>query len=830
MKITYLIIAAALISSIAVNGQPKRAASRIEKSHRFDPIQERPSEENGIGLIRQSSGAKKDDAFLLKNEKISKSGYHRKYYDQYYKGIKVEGSRYSVHSKGGKIEHIIGVYHDVGDVNTNPVLSESQAIQSAIRKIGAEKYMWEDSTEESLLKKIKGNADATYYPKGELVICNSNDEYRLAYKFNIYASKPLSRKYYYVDAVDGNIVLEYNLLGHANAVGTADTRYSGTRSITTESFSNGYRLRETRSGLSGNAYIETADTEGYYSESYNVDFEDNDNNWTAAEYDNIDKDNGALDAHWATEQFFDYFDQKHDRRSIDDNGHGLYNMVHTSLGANSSWDGGRVRYGDGNAQTDIMTTLDIVVHEFSHGMTQYTSTLVREGEPGALNEGFSDVWAAIVEDWAATQYSLSGKDPWLLGEELFDSDTAIRSLKNPSSITYSLEEGAVIGTYPDTYQGIGYYTGTDDDGGAHINSTVFSHWFYLLAVGGSGTNDNNDNYCVSGLGLEQAAELLYYAQTNLFTGSSFATFSLARDFTIIAAEQEYGINSSEAIQVANAWYAVGVGDSPFTISGPDILCSTNQPYTTDFPAGTSVSWSVSPTNLFAVDSYNGPVFTTRATNSNSRGAGTITATSDCGTVSFDVWVGRPDQIYSVLGSSSVVQNAWEFYQVSPPNGASDYTWVIPSGWSHHHTSDIDSDVVLLITGSQSGYVRARANNNCGSSLYRSKYVTVTGGGCSGPICFSVFPNPTTTEINIETTQNSTEASQVSNAQTSNMTSKTQSNNDFDIALYNADQQTVFQGKMKDNLKINTRRLKKGMYFLKVRSKNQIVHERTILIE
>ena len=38
-----------------------------------------------------------------------------------------------------------------------------------------------------------------------------------------------------------------------------------------------------------------------------VVFTDNDNHWTAAEYDNINKDNGALDAHWGAMMTYDYF-------------------------------------------------------------------------------------------------------------------------------------------------------------------------------------------------------------------------------------------------------------------------------------------------------------------------------------------------------------------------------------------------------------------------------------------------------------------------------------------------------------------------------------------
>jgi hypothetical protein len=58
--------------------------------------------------------------------------------------------------------------------------------------------------------------------------------------------------------------------------------------------------------LSGSSYILADATRGLGINTFNmkknyttaVNFTDVDNNWTAAEFDNTNKDNGALDAHW----------------------------------------------------------------------------------------------------------------------------------------------------------------------------------------------------------------------------------------------------------------------------------------------------------------------------------------------------------------------------------------------------------------------------------------------------------------------------------------------------------------------------------------------------
>jgi hypothetical protein len=89
--------------------------------------------------------------------------------------------------------------------------------------------------EEALLKRQTNNPRASYYPQPELVyICPETNgrNYRLAYKFNIYADEPLYRADIYVDAMNGNILFENKKIHIADVTGTAVTAYSGTQMIT----------------------------------------------------------------------------------------------------------------------------------------------------------------------------------------------------------------------------------------------------------------------------------------------------------------------------------------------------------------------------------------------------------------------------------------------------------------------------------------------------------------------------------------------------------------------------------------------------------------------
>jgi len=104
----------------------------------------------------------------------------------------------------------------------------------------------------------------------------------------------------------------------------------------------------------------------------------------------------------------------------------------------------------------------------------------------------------------------------------------------------------------------------NDNCGVHTNSGIMNYWFFLLAEGGSGVNDNGDSYNVAGIGKTKAAKIVYRAQTIYF--NSLTTYHDARDLTVNASQDLYGKDSVEEYNVANAWYAVGIGTLPQTVT------------------------------------------------------------------------------------------------------------------------------------------------------------------------------------------------------------------------------------------------------------------------
>ncbi len=497
-------------------------------------------------MLKQNFKLQEEVGFKQSKKIIDELGFEHYKLQEYYNNIPVEFGTLIAHAKGNKVKSINGDYFDVEGVNTKPALTEKAALQSALNQIGAEVYMWQNPAEAKLM--------GYEFPKGQLVILpdfqhkgsKAQSPARLVYKFDIYAKKPVSRDYVYVDAQTGQIIYKDPIIKHAVADGTADTRYSGTKNIKTDSYNGSYRLRDYSRGNG----IETYDMNEGTNYSNAVDFVDNDNNWTSAEYDNAAKDNAALDAHYGAQMTYDYWKTKHNRNSYDGNGAAIKSYVHYDKDYdNAYWNGSVMTYGDGSdTYFDALTSLDVAAHEIGHAVCSNTADLTYSNESGALNEALSDIWGASVEYFAEPN-----KQTWLIGEDIEkrSGHDALRSMKDPKS------EGQ-----PDTYGGTNWYSGTADNGGVHTNSGVANYWYYLISVGGSGTNDNGDAYNVTGIGIDKAGKIVYRAESVYMTSTT--NYADARDYTIQAAKDLYGAGSDEEKTVTNAWYAVGVG-SPYGV-------------------------------------------------------------------------------------------------------------------------------------------------------------------------------------------------------------------------------------------------------------------------
>ena len=452
---------------------------------------------------------------------------------QTFNGYPINHSMLVLHARGSEVVSFNGEMAPVQISPSQQKISFSQSLDAAQKFVGASVYKWEIPSQEDFIRHEQHDEKATFFPAQELFWTKGKAKggaLELAYRLNIYAHEPMSRQYVFVSAASGEVLSTENLIHHADVNGTAVTAFSGTQTIKTDYTGTTYRLRETSRG----AGIETYNLQKTTTYT-NTDFTDDDNVWNNV---NANLDQYATDAHLGTQKTYDFYWSKFNRNSIDNLGFKLISYVHYSTNyVNAFWDGTRMTYGDGNATYKPLTSMDIAGHEVTHGLTSKTANLVYSYESGAMNEGFSDIFGTAIEFYTGVNAD------WLIGEDI---GAAFRSMSNPNAYSQ-----------PDTYLGTMWYTGTGDNGGVHYNSGVLNYWFYLLSVGGSGTNDKGNAFNVTGIGIDKAAAISYRMLTVYLTSNS--QYADARTAAIQSANDLYGNCSAESIQTTNAMYAVGIG-------------------------------------------------------------------------------------------------------------------------------------------------------------------------------------------------------------------------------------------------------------------------------
>ena len=496
-----------------------------------------------------------NDQMQIKRTTTDDLGFTHYRYQQYYKGVVVEPSQYIVHARNGYAEKANGVLITGLNLQVSPSVLEPTALQFALAHVNATTYSWQDSTATAYLRQIKNDPTATYYPTGQLMITciqNANPNlltsYVLAYKFDINSSVPSDAKSVYVNAHTGIIVKEVSLILSCTPQ-TVNTFYNGVQTINVEE-GTGYYINNCLSDNCGTAG-------GIIRTKLNLqDISITDNS--------ISEDNkkAVNSLHWALERTYDYYHCTHNRRSFDDNNMPINARYSTSAynQENAYWSNPVLKFGKGIGncfQLNMpIVSLDVVGHEFTHGVTEFTAGLSYEGEQGALNESFGDIFGTMVEFYVEGNNAdyLINEDSWKSAAS--GNDGYGRSMANPKIKTTELSGELCSADIPsvDTY----YPTIGSLD--MHYSSGVQNRWFYLLAEGAVGlddmTNDNGDLIRVCGIGREKAAAIAYLNLTTYLTSTS--GYTEARLGSLQAAEDLFGQNSNEYVQTQNAWNAVGV--------------------------------------------------------------------------------------------------------------------------------------------------------------------------------------------------------------------------------------------------------------------------------
>lgn len=287
--------------------------------------------------------------------------------------------------------------------------------------------------------------------------------------------------------------------------------------------------------------------------------------------------------------FYDCFQQNFARDSFNGTGAQLRADVHYgSQYANAFWNGSTMVCGDGDGTSmgPPCSDPDIVVHEFSHAVTQYDSDLIYSGQSGALNESLSDIFAATCGSWATGTWS-TATGIWRIGDLFWTPNTpgdALRYMDDPSLDGASLD----------------YYTQLTPGTDVHYASGIPNLAFKLLSTGGTHPRGKS-TVNVTGIGVQAAGRIFYYANANLFLPST--TLEQAKAMTKQAA-QNLGYSAAIQASVEDAWTAVGVGlptppppctllPNNTTVSSLAGASGSAQYYCLDVPASTASTVTLS---------------------------------------------------------------------------------------------------------------------------------------------------------------------------------------------------------------------------------------------
>lgn len=490
------------------------------------------------------------DEFKLLQELKDQDGNTHNKFQQYYKGIKVEGAECIVHELKGFVKSVNGRWVSGINLAATPAIKETGALNYALASMTNKNFIWLNKDAEKWKALIK-EKDISINPKGQLVFCLKDpqkdflaDNITLAWKFTVLVNPVYESKCIYVDAGTGKIIRQQLIMPSSCNTGFGATSWYSNRYCTTTYRGwpdNAYHLDNSDGACDGRSRI--ASRRGDPIIPYN--YGDADNNFFDADGVNGYNQKAGVTTYFALVNAYDYYKYVHGRLSYDNANAGIDAYSENNSSWCENWNARwntvthTLHFGSGNtsAATDDINSVDAVGHEFTHGVVQFSANLNYSYESGALNESFADIFGEMVEG------SALGSVDWQMGTEI---GSPIRSFNNPNS------HGQ-----PDTYGGSYWYSGAADNGGVHTNSGVQNYWFYLLSVGGSGTNDATRTFNVAGLGTTKARSIAYRNLTYYLVSSS--VYTDAREGAIRAATDLYGSCSNEVLQTANAWYAAGVG-------------------------------------------------------------------------------------------------------------------------------------------------------------------------------------------------------------------------------------------------------------------------------
>ncbi|ARK13380.1 M4 family metallopeptidase [Fibrella sp. ES10-3-2-2] len=512
-----------------------------------------------------------EQSFSIKQSTTDELGQTHHRLRQTHRGVPVYGAELTVHQAAGEVMLMTGQYRVVPPtLAVRPSLSLAQAGKVALRHAG--KVAPVQVFGQGLLRLEAIAGELCVYAGG----VNETLPPRLAYDLTIRPNL-LERWQYLIDAETGEVLKRFNNTCSIDGPRDASARdLNGvTRTFKTyQSGSNYLLLDATRAMYSATksklpdspiGALWTIDAANTYGDNMSVKqvTSATNTNWSptaaSAQY------NGGI--------AYEYFLKTFGRNSINGSGGTVISIINvndpeTGKGMdNAYWNGEYMFYGNGDVGfKPLAGSLDVAGHEMSHGVIQNSANLIYDGQSGAINESYADIFGVLID-----------RDDWTIGEEVVVSryfpSGALRSMSNPNQGGKSDN-----GYQPKTMAQ--YVSTTEDNGGVHINSGIPNYAFYQVATA---------------TGKDKAEKIYYRALTTYLTRSSkFLDLRLA---LVKAASDLHGASSAEVTAVKTAFDNVGITETSSTptsqktpipsATGQDFVAAVSSDgklYSTSYPA------------------------------------------------------------------------------------------------------------------------------------------------------------------------------------------------------------------------------------------------------
>lgn len=519
--------------------------------------------------------------------------------EQVYLGVPVYGGEVIAHTRNGAFEMLNGRYYPTPQLATvKPAIDADRAIMNVKKSIGLENIKTDWSPEElKLFKFAPFKADLIIYHHDFQL----NNE-RLAWYVEAHPNL-LKRLVYFVDAQTGEVIHHFDNTckidggrceGHDNiqsadnasaketpafapppGTGSGADLLSMNRTFGVWQQGSTFYLEDAGKSMYNSSastmpndpvgVIVTLNALNKSPENQNFDY-----SFVTSNSSTFSNQAAAISAHYNSIKSFDYYKNTFGRNSIDGVGGNILAFVNVSESdgtsmENAYWNGDAMWYGNGGSTfKPLARGLDVGGHELTHGVVEKTANLIYQGESGALNESFADIFGSMIE-----------RNNWLIGEDVMQPGTnaALRSMQDPHN---GVASNSPFWQPKHVNE---QYNGSQDNGGVHTNSGITNYAYYLFATNAA-------------VGKDKAEQVYYKALRDYLVKSS--KFVDERIAVLQAANDLYG--STVANAAASAFDQVGIlGSTPGgnylgqlqVNSGDDyVLCVSNDFKNLDLAVGT----------------------------------------------------------------------------------------------------------------------------------------------------------------------------------------------------------------------------------------------------